>query len=229
MQLASVAPVSAPTAPKSRSVSVGDWWSYAFESRVPRVAFSNETKSNLYYEVSAVTPQGVLEEAVLQDNRRQSWAHTADTGIVNYGALMFAPLYLNFADLAPGQDLGDVKFQNFAPCVAPFSRCSFRARVGDRERVTTRAGDFDAIRVNVRAELHFVSPYRNTFFQEVELTFWYAAQAKRLVKAKQVWKSGFFFGGAIDYDLELVAYGLQDGGGVGAKPASVLAGAPGAK
>ena len=231
VQVASVAPAApaaAPSAPKSRSVSVGDWWSYAFVSRVPGVAFSNETKATLYYEISAVTPQGVLEEAVLQNNLRKSWAHTADTGIVNYGALLFAPLFLNFADLAPGQDLGDVKFQNYEPCTTPFSRCSFHARVGARERVTTGAGEFDAIPVNVRAGLHFVSAFGRTFYQEVELTFWYAAQAKRLVKARQTWKSGTS-GGATDYDLELIAYGLQDGGGVGAKPASVLAGAPGAR
>jgi hypothetical protein len=101
----------------------------------------------------------------------------------------------------------DIEFQGLGGCSTGRNVCNVEAAVRGRERVTVKAGTFDAIKIEATIVL------RNRFGQTQwggggtsHITYWYAEQAKRVVKATM---RGYGNSAPENAEFELVSYKLN--------------------
>jgi len=192
-QVAAIAPTPvAAEVLEPRFPKLGDRWQYVFTDRMTR-----QTRT---YDIEAVgvSKDGIYDMDNISGGR--VYGPGADMALY-YGVWAFSP-YLNvFGETRPGMRWDDIKVRNDGFCSRQPS-CVYNVRVAGPEKVTTPAGTFDAVRVDVELTASSAG-----FHTRRRGSFWYADAAKRLVKSSVRTLQGNPW--APDYDLELVSYKLN--------------------
>ncbi|MDX1375784.1 MAG: hypothetical protein R3357_09500, partial [Burkholderiales bacterium] len=180
VQVASAAPSA--LAFKSGWPKTGDRWVYeATSERAPQPR-SYEVR------VSGVTGEGVFE-SVRGPRSSSDWVHVPGPYFIG-GQLPlpeFAPYLLDVDERTDPQALRAVTFQRLPVLGStgrPANACRARAKLAGKERIRVPAGEFDALRIE--AEIDYCGEAIMGMVPPVlEMTYWYAPAAKRIVKATQ--------------------------------------------
>ncbi len=197
MQVASVAPTAvAAEALDPRYPKIGDSWKYVFTDLYTRQSRDIEVA------VIGVSQEGILDEDNASIYGTGARAHGPQAELlILQNIWVFSP-YLQVFDLArEGARWNDLVARNDTFCLRQ-PNCRYSAKVVGNERVNTRAGRFDAVRVDVDFSVAYAG-----FYTQRRGSFWYAGSAKRLVKSTVRTFSGN--PRVPDYDLELVSYKLN--------------------
>jgi len=174
-----------------RFPKVGDRWEYAYTD------YTTRERRDMRIEVLGVSKDGILETDTLA-----SRVHSMQADLeIAFPVWQFSPYLLSFSEPRPGTGWSDLTARNDRYCLHVPS-CSYDAKVTGRETVTTAAGRFDALKVEVELTATF-----SGFYVRRRATFWYSEAAKRVVKSSLRTLSGNV--NAPDYDLELVSYKLN--------------------
>jgi len=196
LQVASVAPTPvAAEAPDPRLPKLGDRWQYVYKDPL------SGASRDFAVEVIAAATDGILDEDNFSMYGKGARAYGRDAELlVIQQVWLFSPYLKAFGAARPGARWDDIRARNDNFCRS--QACSYSARVAGTERVSTPAGTFDTVKVEVdlRAGSAAYSLHRRA-------TFWYADAAKRFVRSTMR-----TFAGATrmpDYDLELVSYKLN--------------------
>jgi hypothetical protein len=165
-----------------------------------------ERRYFLNIEAKAVTP-GAITEAITRPNGEvQEVTHRG--GLVAVGAgpgiVAFAPFLRVFQDLKEGERWNNMEYRNLFRCNVGFD-CSISGRVAGRERVTVKAGTYDATKV----VLEIFSRNSAGGTAVIEARYWYAEAANRMIKYELRTTSTQFSQPLMD--MELVSY-TQAGG-----------------
>jgi uncharacterized caspase-like protein len=197
LQVASVAPTPvAAEALDPRFPKIGDRWQYEYKD-----TFKRETRE-VAVEVIGVSKDGILDEDNFSFYGKGARAHSANAELLMLQQVwMFSPYLQVFNAATPGARWDDIHARNDNFC-AKRPSCTYSAKVTGRERVTTRAGTFDAVTVVVD-----LSVSGGGFYIQRRGTFWYAESAKRMVKSTVRTLQGNPW--VSDYELELVSYKLN--------------------
>jgi uncharacterized caspase-like protein len=197
VQVAAVAPTPvAAEAPDPRFPRIGDRWQYEYKD-----TFKRETRE-VAVEVVGVSKDGILDEDNFSFYGKGARAHSASAELLMLQQVwIFSPYLQVFNAATPGARWDDIHARNDNFC-AKRPSCIYAAKVTGRERVTTRAGTFDAVTVVVDLTVS-----GGGFYIQRRGTFWYAESAKRLVKSTVRTLQGNPW--VSDYDLELVSYKLN--------------------
>jgi membrane protein involved in colicin uptake len=194
--VAKAAPRPAPSATRSGMPNVGDRWVYeARDVKHP------DKKYEIVVNVLSVGPTGIRDAFKLPSGTVELTHQASATmtgiapGIVNFVSYLGA-----FQEVRGGETWSNVEIRN-VPCqiqsASTFVSCSASARVDKREAVTVRAGTFNAWKITVeyslRGKMGGVSG---------EYSYWYAEEARRVVKHQSRPRSGL----DPDMDMELVSY-----------------------
>ena len=186
-----VSQVADPRYPK-----VGDHWEYAYTDVTTR------TGSQVNVKILGVASDGILDADDFDSFVLTRRAYGAGAELLILDPIwVFSPYLHVFGAARPGASWSEVESRNDRFCARTPS-CSYSAQVVGREKVTTRAGSFDAIKVTVDLTAGI-----GGFYLRRQATFWYAEAAKRLVKSTLRTLSGQTH--EPDYDLELVSYKLN--------------------
>ena len=172
--------------------SVGDRWVYeARDVRHP------DKKYEIVVNVLSVGPTGIRDAFELPSGTVEL-THQAGalmTGIAP-GIVDFVSYFGAFQEVRGGESWPRLEIRNLrcggATSIQPY--CFASARVNKREEVTVRAGTFNAWKITVN--------YTQRGYLSGEYTYWYAEDAKRVIKHQSRPKSGM----DPDMDLELVSY-----------------------
>jgi uncharacterized caspase-like protein len=194
----SAAPGRAPTPPENpRLPKEGDTWDYIFVDTAQR------RERGIRVEVLGASAEGVLEHADLP-GRAETRVHAPGPQLTMEPPLWeFSPYLLAFGDAKADSRWPSISVLRERTCSHQIT-CNYSGRVAGEEKVTTRAGTFDAVKVVV--ELY--GPVQSNQQLVRVATFWYAETAKRVVKAQLRTLSGVFSFDP-DYDLELLSYKLN--------------------
>jgi uncharacterized caspase-like protein len=203
VQVASIAPTALTLVgmgiDNPRFPKIGDRWDYEF------INLSTKQRTSSSVEVTAVSPEGILDMGASGRGESRARAHSAGPSLeLTGGNLQFSPYLLSFG--AP--KIGET-WRNLEPQGADFCRqggviCYFEAKVIGSEKITIPAGTFDAVKVVI--DLNMRSAGGATVWRQY--TYWFAESAKRVVKANHRTRGGGF-GSAPDYDIELTSYKLN--------------------
>src|SRR5262249_4333477 len=116
------------------------------------------------------------------------------------GIGLFSPFLQAQQELRPGMTWSNIPFERFGNCSSNASlTCVLSAKVIGRERVTTKAGSYNAWRVELQSESSNIGGGTGS----VELTYWYADEVGRLVKYEGRVRRGR---GPPPTDMELVSF-----------------------
>jgi hypothetical protein len=173
---------SAARAGASR-LAVGDTWTYRLvDQRHER------TIATVTHEVVAIEGDQVTESIRVKDRPQLQGQEATPLGIQvreyhlasDVSWIEFAPFLAAGAELKAGQSWSDVPGMANA---SAFDRWQVSGRVVGRETVRTPAGEFEAFRVEINA----IRPPPGSlmvslYVTRVQLTAWYAPEAKRVVK-----------------------------------------------
>ncbi|HYD56429.1 MAG TPA: caspase family protein [Burkholderiales bacterium] len=195
-------PVASASASDARLPKIGDRWEYVFTDVLTR------RKQPLRFDVVGVSSEGILDR-LETGGQTLTRAHApgADLFFTNGGhAWHLSPYLLTFGEPSTGERWEAIVPLNDLNC-AQLVRCRYEGRAAGTERVTTPAGTFDALKIVV--EFHGQSANTAREPEVKRATFWYAAAAKRLVKASLRTVSGGQFNPQPDFDLDLVSYKLN--------------------
>ncbi|MGE0388213.1 MAG: caspase domain-containing protein [Gammaproteobacteria bacterium] len=219
-QVASIAPAPPPAAPAAAPAvpASGSRWSYAgAEPERP------ENRFEYRVELAGATAAGALE-TVTGPGTATQWVFTDTPTVVGFarGWTAFSPLARG-AELKVGQTWGDIEIRRVESCGRGLVSCRAEARVASREKVSVKAGTFDAYKVVVDVLLQHLSASGH-----VELTYWYAPEVRRAVRFSRRASGGTHQMpmNEPNVDLELVGYQL-DGGAVVGNLGAVSLGATG--
>jgi hypothetical protein len=186
-----VSQVDDPRYPK-----VGDHWEYAYTDVLTR------SGSQVNVKILGVADDGILDADDFDSFVLTRRAHGAKAELLILDPIwVFSPYLHVFGAANPGASWSDVESRKDRFCARTPS-CRYTARVAGREKVATRAGSFDAVKVTVELTAGMGGSYLRR-----QATFWYADAAKRLVKSTLRTLSGQTH--EPDYDLELVSYKLN--------------------
>lgn len=179
--------------------NVGDRWTYeAHETNRP------EKKFEVVVEVLAVTPSGIRDVFRPQGGSAVELTHQAGAHLIGLtqGIANFSPYLRAFQELRGGEKWTDVDFKQFWNCSSGGANCNAGARVVGKERVSVRAGSYDAWKIVV--DVRIGSEQRGRGYGSGEFFYWYSEDAKRVVKyqSRVAW-SGWL---QPDMDMELVSY-----------------------
>jgi uncharacterized caspase-like protein len=196
LQVASVAPTPvAAEAPDPRLPRLGDRWQYVYKDPL------SGASRDFAVEVIAAATDGILDEDNFSMYGKGARAHGRDAELlVIQQVWLFSPYLHAFGAARLGARWDDIRARNDNFCRS--QACSYSARVAGTERVSTPAGTFDTVKVEVdlRAGSAAYALHRRA-------TFWYADAAKRFVRSTMRTFSGTTR--SPDYDLELVSYKLN--------------------
>ena len=206
LQVASTAPtaligtgIDDPRYPK-----IGDLWEYEFRNHTTR-------RSTLaQVEISAVTKNGIIDATRPAGGAVIPRAHSPAAALAFIGRddLQFSPYLLSFGTPKSGETWKGLEAQDALICREQGVYCSFDAKVLGNEKITTRAGTFDSLKVLVELNGGRAGGLFRIWRQ---YTYWYAIAAKRVVKVEHrnrgttTGKSDL----ADNYDIELVSYKLN--------------------
>jgi uncharacterized caspase-like protein len=186
-----VSQVDDPRYPK-----VGDHWEYAYTDVTTR------TGSNVNVKILGVASDGILDADDFDSFVLTRRAHGAGAELLILDPIwVFSPYLHVFGGANPGASWSEIESRKDRFCARTPS-CSYSAQVLGREKIATRAGSFDAVKVTVD-----LTAGMGGFYLRRRATFWYAEAAKRLVKSTLRTLSGQTH--EPDYDLELVSYKLN--------------------
>jgi hypothetical protein len=198
--VASAAPVaglvaSGPAAPKP-----GDRWEYVFNDRTAG------RKSKRSVEVTEVSG-GAIHETISGDGLTAvSLAHAGGAYLVGPGMVQFSPYLQAFGELGPGRRFDSIATLRVADCEG-VKECRVLPAAAVAERVTVAAGTVDALRIDIDIQITRASASGGAGSGRARLAYWFAPQARRIVKA-----TGVSSGGAAsmpDFAYELVSYKLN--------------------
>ena len=195
LQVASVAPTPVVEAPDPRLPKLGDRWEYVYKDPL------SGASRDFAVEVIAAATDGILDEDNFSMYGKGARAYGRDAELlVIQQVWLFSPYLQAFGAARPGARWDDIRARNDNFCRT--QACSYSARVAGTERVSTPAGTFDTVKVEVdlRAGSAAYSLHRRA-------TFWYADAVKRFVRSTMRTYSGNTR--SPDYDLELVSYKLK--------------------
>jgi serine/threonine-protein kinase len=175
--------------------SVGDRWVYE-----ARDMHNSDKKYQLVVEVEAITAASIRDATTIDGGERSESVHRAGaflTGIAP-GFISFSPYVRAFQELREGTAWPNVERVRFERCG---SFCTVDLKVSGRERVSVRAGNFDAWKIDIRMSVGGL---------KIDVVYWFADEIKRFVKYRH---RGSAFGAigsqqylAPDIDMELVSY-----------------------
>ncbi len=206
VQLASAAPASAAAATSAApAAAMGDRWHYLGVD-----SLDSRKKYEELVEVLGATPAGVIE-STSEAGQTREWVYTATPTLVGGAGrmLVFSPLVGIAPSLRVGQKWRSIQLDRVGQCI---NSCSASAEVEALEKVTTAAGSFDAYRV----EVSIVATFFGSMGARGTVNFWYAPQAKRVVKYTARFLVGFT--SLTEMDSELVGYQLAGQAPVGTMP-----------
>ncbi len=214
-QVASIAPSPLPAA-----LASGSRWSYAgAEPERP------ENRFEYRVELAGATAAGALE-TVTGPGTATQWVFTDTPAVVGLsrGWVAFSPL-ARAADLKVGQTWTGIEIQRVESCGRGLVSCTAEARVVVREKVSVKAGSFDAYKVVVDVLLS-----HNRATGNIELTYWYAPEVRRAVRFSRRSSGGHHTMpmNEPNVDLDLVGYQLDGGAVVGSLAAIDAPGSAGA-
>jgi len=173
--------------------AVGDRWVYeAKDSQRPenRYTFSVEAK--------AVGPGGVSDTTTRPNGSAVDVAHGSGVRLVGVaqGIVNVNP-YLNvFQSLGAGKSWSNVEFRQLFRCGSAFS-CTASGSVAGRERVSVKAGSFDAVKVVFTV----YSTNATGGSAVIELRYWFAEAVARIVKYELRTNNPNFSQPLMDYEL----------------------------
>jgi hypothetical protein len=202
IQVAAVAPTALASAGDSRLPKVGDAWTYDYVDSFGR------RHRRMRFAVTGVSPEGILESGGFADGDRETTrAYTAGPSLVFDGFFEFSP-YLATSDIPGDTTWPALVALRYQICQRAGATCRFEGKVAGREKVTTPAGAFDALKVVITFNGQGIAPFGTTStYTWRELTYWYSESAKRVVKSNVHTRNGFSLDD--DYTIELVSYKLN--------------------
>jgi hypothetical protein len=177
---------------------VGDRWIYeASEATRPQKRYQ------ITVDVVAVNASSIRDSYRWNDDVQEVVHQAAPTleGI-SPGVASFMSYYPAFRELRVGESWRSIAIERLGQCTSTSFYCNAAARVVSKEKVTVRAGTFDAWKIVV--DMSIVSTLRGAGRYE----FWYAEEIKRVVKIRSrvryeaittAWKDP-------DMDVELISY-----------------------
>lgn len=211
---ASGRPVPAPPVQQAGTAATGlpkpgDTWTYRFRSRWPNVG-----ERVLAVRVISTGPGEIRDTLGTEDatspgaeGRFDGRAIVAERQAGGVPIAELNPYLAGLATLTPGQRLEAVAIPDLPGSATPWNA---QARVVAREAVKTPAGEFEALRIQLDARRTVIggTVALTTEPARIDQTFWYAPQAKRLVRyTRRVITAN---GRTLDEDtLELIRFELR--------------------
>ena len=158
----------------------GDRWVYEVAQGPPDVKYQATV------EVTAVTAAGITE-VFRPNNGIAPVTSTFRAGVrmvgVVPGIALFAPYLRAFNEISGGERWPVGEFLQIGPCMSAQTNCSGTAVVTGKERVTVRAGTFEAWRVDVHVRgPQTINTGSGGAGSRVNYVFWYSEDVKRIVK-----------------------------------------------
>jgi hypothetical protein len=193
--LEKVMPARAVAAAKPGWPNVGDRWVYDARD-VDRA----ERRYQIAVTVADVAASGIRDVTRI-DSATVEWTHQASPVLVGVGpgVASFVPYLRAFQELHDGEKLPDVDMQQMWNCHTRL-QCVPSARIAGRERVTVRAGSFDAWKIVV----DFVIRGGALGSERGQFIYWYAEEARRTVKFQS--RVSAIYWAQPNIDMELVSY-----------------------
>lgn len=177
--------------------AAGDRWIYvALEPNHP------ENTRQAVVEVQAVTASSVQDVFASSGLAPVALTHQSDARLsgVAPGIYVFSPYLRAFQELHVGDRWSDIVFQNVGGCGGLFD-CTASARIVGKEHVSVRAGSYEAWKIVIDLRVkHMTAPSTATG----EITYWYAEEAKQIVKYRHRIHSVMWVEPSMD--MELVSY-----------------------
>jgi len=182
--------------------AVGDRWVYEVrDADRPRNKYEN------VIQVEELTASSIRDILRAEDNPRVMQTHRAGAYLrsVGPGIAEFSPYLRAFQELRVGDAWPEVEYKQLWECGVGLMLCDAAARVVGKEKVTVRAGSFDAWKIVIDFRPRMAGSAGGTG----EFVYWLAEETKRTVKAQLRVK--FLIGGHYawpqpDIDMELVSY-----------------------
>jgi tRNA A-37 threonylcarbamoyl transferase component Bud32 len=184
--------------------AVGDRWVYeARETTRP------ERSYEVGVTVQSVSAASVRDTTTVTGGSPISATHTPGAHLqgIFSGIASFSPYLAAFHQLRSGETWTSVDQHRFFEC-ATFLSCTPVARIDGREKVTVKAGTFDAWKVVV--DVSMIGTLRG----QGDFTFWYAPEVKRFVKyrSRVRYSAQTMNWMQPNIDMELVSYTPAGGG-----------------
>jgi serine/threonine-protein kinase len=178
--------------------AVGDRWVYE-----ARETTHGERHFQASFEVKAVSGTTVTEivhrgNGEVREVTHKPFLHATSA---SPGIVVFSPYLRAFQDLRDGQSWSDIDFSNLFNCSTNIQiSCTVSGRVAGREKVSVKAGTFDATKVVLTVFIKSGFGGNTT----VELRYWFADETNRFVKYEMRHDSRVFQ--QPQMDMELVSY-----------------------
>ena len=168
------AAAKAAAAAKPGWPSVGDRWVYEVRITAPEQTYQATVQ------VLAVTASSVRDAFTPVGGEPVILTHEAAARLVGVapGITSFAPYLRAFQELRGGESWPNVQTREVGLCSS--QSCGSGATVARKERITVRAGSFDAWRIEI-----WIAARGGAWYMKgagVEYVFWYSEAAKRIVK-----------------------------------------------
>jgi hypothetical protein len=182
---------------------VGDKWVYeAVDTDHPRRNFQ------YVVQLREVETSSITDVSQFGPNAQVAQVHQAGAHLMSLapGIADFSPYLFVFQAINGAENWDEIKFDRLWGCGrVEFIVCRATGRVVAREKVTVRAGTFDAWKIVVKLRLWMGASATGSG----ELTYWLAEQARRTVKFQS--RVNFQVGGHYSWpepnmDVELVSY-----------------------
>lgn len=182
--------------------AVGDRWVYeARDADRPR------NKYEVVVQVEEISPSSISDVFRPEDGPRVMQTHRAGAYLrsVAPGIAEFSPYLGAFQELRGGEIWPVVEYKQLWECGVGLVLCDASARVVGKEKVTVRAGTFEAWKIVV----DFRPRMGGSAAGSGEFVYWIAEQTKRAVKLQT--RVNFVIGGHYawpqpDMEMELVSY-----------------------
>jgi serine/threonine-protein kinase len=191
---------AAAVAAKPGWPNVGDRWVYE-----ARDVFAG-TKYPVTVEVKELTASTVRDVLKAGGSAPVEWVHKPGAYLIGLapGILNFSPYLSALQEIRIGQSWSNVNLVRLPFCQEVLS-CKTSARVMGRERVTVKAGSFEAWKIEVELQFHDQGGWSGT----VSLKYWYVEELRRIVRYQS--RGPGYHNNAVnwmepDMDMELVSY-----------------------
>jgi serine/threonine-protein kinase len=177
---------------------IGDRWVYEV-----RDADHPERRYQGTVEVTAAGPQGIRDIWRPSSGNQigRLWAPGAKvTGMGSPGYFVFSPYLRAFQEIRGGESWSNVDFEHLGNCSSNANfTCSLSMKVVGKERVTVKAGSFEAWKIVGELLVRNASGGGGSS----EMVSWYSEEAKRVVKSQFRNRSA---SGPPNVDSELISY-----------------------
>jgi serine/threonine-protein kinase len=187
--------------------SVGDRWVYEV-----RELERPDLKTQVTVEVQSAGASGIRDITRVQGGEAIAWTHTSPPQLVGLapGLASFAPYLRAFQELKPGDRWASVGLVRLWDCDSRMI-CDASARAVGLEKVSVKAGTFDAWRIAI--DLHVRGQQGSGV---APITVWYAESVRRVVRYQFRQNIIVATGGQgwtqPNVDMELVSYSVAGAG-----------------